>query len=239
MNDDLIQARDIAMRLCDNQDARNLCLSGEWDDEVIVLAALNGIKIGRELAGAKSWTCKARSANTGPNDPQDCDWPVCGCDPYADRIIEALDERGFLVAPAPSPPRTAGKSENGGGGVSRVLVCGGRGFDDAALVERTLCDLRPAPSVIIEGGARGADKLARLWAQHYGADVETCPADWGAHGKAAGPIRNQRMLDEGKPDLVIAFPGGRGTADMVRRAKAAGVEVRAIPGIEKLKEAGW
>lgn len=46
------------------------------------------------------------------------------------------------------------------------------------------------------------------------------------NGKAAGPIRNQRMLDEGKPDLVVAFPGGRGTADMVRRAKAAGVPVR-------------
>jgi len=43
--------------------------------------------------------CKARSANMGANDPQDCDWPVCGCDPYADKVIEALSESGkFLGA---------------------------------------------------------------------------------------------------------------------------------------------
>jgi hypothetical protein len=50
-------------------------------------------------------------------------------------------------------------------------------------------------------------------------------ADWNTHGRAAGPIRNQRMLDEVKPELVVAFPGGRGTADMVRRAREAGVNV--------------
>jgi DNA-binding MurR/RpiR family transcriptional regulator len=54
------------------------------------------------------------------------------------------------------------------------------------------------------------------------------PADWEAYGKAAGPIRNQRMLDEGKPDLVIAFsdlPTTSGTYDMIKRAKAAGIPV--------------
>jgi hypothetical protein len=51
------------------------------------------------------------------------------------------------------------------------------------------------------------------------------PADWAKHGRAASPIRNQQMLDEGRPNLVVAFPGGRGTADMVRRARSAGVEV--------------
>ena len=46
--------------------------------------------------------------------------------------------------------------------------------------------------------------------------------------KSAGHIRNQVMLDKGKPDVVVAFPGGRGTADMVRRAEGAGIEVRRI-----------
>jgi UDP-N-acetylmuramoylalanine-D-glutamate ligase len=55
--------------------------------------------------------------------------------------------------------------------------------------------------------------------------VETYEADWDTHGKAAGPIRNKRMLDEGKPDLVVAFPGGRGTANMISQARKAGVEV--------------
>jgi len=50
-------------------------------------------------------------------------------------------------------------------------------------------------------------------------------ANWAELGRKAGPIRNQQMLDEGKPNLVVAFPGGRGTADIVRRARAAGIEV--------------
>jgi hypothetical protein len=58
------------------------------------------------------------------------------------------------------------------------------------------------------------------------------PADWKAHGRAAGPIRNQRMIDEHRPELVVAAPGGRGTADMVRRARAAGIEVFEIPDNE-------
>ena len=48
--------------------------------------------------------------------------------------------------------------------------------------------------------------------------------DWKKYGKKAGPLRNQQMLEEGKPDLVVAFPGGNGTADMVRRAKKANIE---------------
>ena len=80
--------------------------------------------------------------------------------------------------------------------------------------------------VVIHGGARGADDLARQWGEiSVGIEGVEFRADWTARGKAAGMIRNQRMLDEGRPDLVVAFPGGRGTADMVRRARKAGVEV--------------
>ena len=80
-------------------------------------------------------------------------------------------------------------------------------------------------TAIISGCARGADTLGIEWAEARGMEVARFPADWETHGRAAGPIRNQQMLDDGKPDLVIAFPGGRGTADMVRRARAAGVEL--------------
>lgn len=110
----------------------------------------------------------------------------------------------------------------------RVLVTGGRAFTDRALVFDTLDSLVPI-AVIIEGGATGADGLARWWAHRRGVPVETYPADWLAHGKAAGPIRNGQMLLHGKPDLVVAFPGGRGTADMVRQAQDAGVAVLTIP----------
>jgi len=78
------------------------------------------------------------------------------------------------------------------------------------------------------GMARGADMLAWQWAHDFG--IPTCefPADWDRHRRSAGTIRNEQMLREGKPDLVIAFPGGRGTAHMVRIAKAAGVPVRDV-----------
>jgi hypothetical protein len=51
------------------------------------------------------------------------------------------------------------------------------------------------------------------------------PAQWDRYGEAAGPIRNAWMLEFGKPDLVVAFPGGRGTADMISKARKAGIEV--------------
>lgn len=120
----------------------------------------------------------------------------------------------------------------------RVLVCGGRNLNDWKLVSRSLEDLhkRTSFSVLMHGGAKGADWCAGYWARNFPALGGRCPlrvlvfpANWRKHGFAAGPIRNQQMLDEGKPDLVVAFPGGRGTADMVRRAKAAGVEVLEIP----------
>ena len=109
---------------------------------------------------------------------------------------------------------------------TRVLVCGGRDFSDYHLLARTLYELKPA--AIIVGDASGADHHASVWAFRTNCPWEVYRADWQQYGKAAGPIRNQLMLDEGKPDLVVAFPGGRGTADMVRRARAAGVEVREI-----------
>lgn len=107
----------------------------------------------------------------------------------------------------------------------RVLVCGGRDYADVPTVAAILDGLDPSPTLIIHGAARGADECAWRWAcQNFVADA-AFPADWKTHGRAAGPIRNQQMLDRSKPHLVIAFPGGAGTADMVRRAKAAGVPV--------------
>lgn len=112
----------------------------------------------------------------------------------------------------------------------RVLVCGGRDFSDCGLLFDTLDALAKTEMIdcIIEGDARGADRIAGAWAKRRRVDLRLYPADWKTHGKAAGPIRNQRMIDDGRPDLVIAFPGGRGTADMVRRAEAAGVTVHKI-----------
>lgn len=121
----------------------------------------------------------------------------------------------------------------------RVLVCGGRNYDNQVAVDRELDRLfeqHGGCMVVIHGDACGADACANAWAMAKrvtGASVtiERFPAQWrGANGKgpldrSAGPLRNHRMLRQGKPQLVLAFPGGRGTADMVDRARAAGVPV--------------
>jgi phosphoribosylformylglycinamidine (FGAM) synthase-like amidotransferase family enzyme len=116
--------------------------------------------------------------------------------------------------------------------MTRYLICGGRDFRDYELMEKALraLILHPADAVIIHGAARGADTLAARWGQCNGSQVIACPADWDAHPKAAGPIRNSQMLTEHKPDVVIAFPGGRGTADMVRKARSAGVVTVVVTG---------
>jgi YspA, cpYpsA-related SLOG family len=95
--------------------------------------------------------------------------------------------------------------------------------------EESFNDWPPDPFTIIAGGAWGADYIASEWAREQpGVTLELHPANWGEHGKAAGPIRNQQMLDEGKPNMVLAFsdhPTTKGTADMIKRAKKAGVVV--------------
>lgn len=109
----------------------------------------------------------------------------------------------------------------------RVLVCGGRNYRDRDAVFSALdrVDADRRISEVIQGGAAGADYLGNEWAADRKRIRSTFRAQWAEHGKAAGPLRNQRMIDVGKPDLVVAFPGGSGTADMVRRAEAAGVKV--------------
>jgi|ERR1700692_2223078 len=109
----------------------------------------------------------------------------------------------------------------------KVLVCGGRKFDDALTLESWLGGIHKQHGItlLIEGGAEGADSMARKFAEWAKIPTKTFEADWDRHGTAAGPIRNRQMLVEGRPDLVVAFEGGRGTANMIAQAKAAGVRV--------------
>jgi len=110
----------------------------------------------------------------------------------------------------------------------KVLVCGGRNYSDSMRVCDVLGKLHAdGPiSLLIHGDAPGADALADAWARSVKVEVVAVRALWDLHGRAAGPIRNQRMLDEYEPDLVVAFPGGRGTRDMVIRARAGGWKVQ-------------
>ena len=109
----------------------------------------------------------------------------------------------------------------------KVLVCGGRDYRWRSVVYNALdrFDAKHGIELIITGAAMGADQLAETWAGLRYKPYVGVPADWKANGKAAGPMRNQIMLEKWEPDCVIAFPGGSGTEDMIKRAEAAGLNV--------------
>lgn len=130
----------------------------------------------------------------------------------------------------------------------KILVCGGRKFDRRDFLYETLdrYHCKWLITEIIHGGAGfrqtrkrrdngqeyavtyGADLLAEDWAHMRGVKVRAFLAEWDKYGAAAGPIRNQQMLAEGKPNVVFAFPGGRGTLDMIRQTRAAAVMLKRI-----------
>jgi hypothetical protein len=131
----------------------------------------------------------------------------------------------------------------------RVLLAGSRSFQDYAVFRRHVLAILPDPLPtdveVISGKATGADTLGEMFADEFGFPVIAFPADWknvdvpGAviryhadgtpFNKNAGPCRNQRMLDEGRPDIVIVFTrGGPGSSDMISRASKAGVPLHVI-----------
>ena len=112
----------------------------------------------------------------------------------------------------------------------RVLVCGGRDYQNKTRLFAELDALRETIEIaqIIEGEAPGADTLARKYGEARGIPVRKFPADWQRYGRSAGHKRNAQMLKQGRPHLVVAFPGGPGTAGMIRLARNAGVPVKIL-----------
>ncbi len=108
----------------------------------------------------------------------------------------------------------------------KVLVCGSRDWDNASFIHDSLAQL-PKDAEVIEGGARGADEMARQSATELGLDVVEYPANWERFGNSAGPLRNIKMLDREQPDLVIAFQANnsKGTQHMIDQAKRRGIRV--------------
>lgn len=110
----------------------------------------------------------------------------------------------------------------------KILVTGGRKYHNAKVVGRELEKLKLSPydDMVIQGGATGADTLAAEWCANARIPCLTVYADWSV-GHSAGVIRNTRMLEHG-PNLVLAFPGGKGTGDMVTKAQKAGIPVQFV-----------
>ena len=124
----------------------------------------------------------------------------------------------------------------------RVLICGARDWQDTAPIAQVIASLPPGSVVIhgAQGGQRedgdwyGADYIAGRLAHRYGLEVHPHPANWHRYGLSAGPFRNQEMLDEEQPEVVYAFHpninASKGTKDMVRRARRAGITVHIVTG---------
>jgi hypothetical protein len=116
----------------------------------------------------------------------------------------------------------------------RVLVCGAMYFTDYEKLHDELVKIFHQREIhnpiIISGMAKGADTLAVKFAEQYSYECLKFPADWAKYGKGAGPVRNQQMLDEGSPDLIVAFPmqSSVGTRDMIKRGMMEDVEVIVI-----------
>jgi hypothetical protein len=128
--------------------------------------------------------------------------------------------------------------------VTRLLVCGDRYWHEKDYLFRVLDRFHTKyhVDVLIEGEQRGADKMSRMWAESRHIPFLPFEADWeryrvpGRHNPA-GPIRNKQMLDEGKPEYVLAFHRkpweSKGTKHMVKIAREAGIPVAWVPKYEE------
>lgn len=116
-----------------------------------------------------------------------------------------------------------------------VGVTGGRTYNKYRTITRIVTQLRDdygGKLVVVHGCAPGADSLASKACKVLGVAQRRFPANWEEHGTAAGPIRNRDMaaflrgrLDRGHEVMLISFPGGTGTADMIAVSKKLEIEV--------------
>ena len=114
----------------------------------------------------------------------------------------------------------------------RVIVTGGPDFRDRELMHATLDSVKHPITLLIAGDERGAESMALDWAESHGIEFKEFFADYQGHDPAGFRLRNQRMIEHGAPNMVIAFPGGRITRDIVRRARRLAIDVYMIDVFE-------
>jgi hypothetical protein len=106
----------------------------------------------------------------------------------------------------------------------KIIVTGGRDYALVSHIFEVLNELQPEH--VTHGDCKtGADAIATEWCRKNGVPYTCYPAHWSRYHRAAGPMRNGRMIHCSGADIVVAFPGGRGVADCVKQAKKFGMEV--------------
>lgn len=106
----------------------------------------------------------------------------------------------------------------------RVLVFGGWDFGDAKAIDEALKPFG-RDIAIVHGDCSDADRLAGAWARRNGICEIKIPANFTYYGSPGGPIRNKWLIHWVRPQIAVAFPGGKGTADMAQKLEAAGIQV--------------
>jgi hypothetical protein len=123
-----------------------------------------------------------------------------------------------------------------------VLVTGGRTFGWTIIDKYTKVEnqqetqyiyyildlLKPVMTKLVHGDAIGTDRWAKLWAIRNNIEQVPYPANWKKYELAAGPIRNTEMLYDSNPDIVLGFPGNKGTANMLMQSRAKKPQPRII-----------
>ncbi len=122
----------------------------------------------------------------------------------------------------PTPRKKPEKGE-----AVRTIIAGSRRITDPAIVGKAVEASGFDVSVVVSGCAPGVDSLGEAWAKENGIPIDPHPAEWSKYGRRAGPIRNQRMIDYGKAEALVAIPDDKsiGTLDMIQRAKRHGLHV--------------
>ena len=108
----------------------------------------------------------------------------------------------------------------------KTIIAGGR--DMRMTVDRLNCFINDSGfgiSEVVCGMAKGIDETGRYWGESARVPVKQFPADWDAHGKAAGPIRNKQMAEYADALILIWDGKSRGSASMLRLAKDAGLKI--------------
>jgi hypothetical protein len=107
----------------------------------------------------------------------------------------------------------------------RTIIAGSRTCDNLAYLYHALRKCGWLPSVVISGGAKGADRLGEVWATHANRPLEVYPADWDKHGKKAGYLRNELMAEQAEALIALWDGESRGTKHMIDVARLSGLKV--------------
>ena len=107
----------------------------------------------------------------------------------------------------------------------KVVICGSRYINDFNLVEKAISESGFVITEVVSGCASGVDTMGEKWAKLNNIPVAPFPAQWGTHGRSAGPIRNIKMAEYAEAVIAIWDGSSRGTKHMVEAAKARGLKV--------------